>query len=267
MKTFEFKDNKYELTSLIKHHYDESLVDFKRGEVKDLSTGELFPIGEMFKIYKDNINNLLQNGRNFSSSSEMSKVKKIYENQIKGIKVAEFQSKLKNDEITLEEIEEWVELMNYKDRSDFGVAKYTSYITINHAKPKPEGLNRNDYSRFFELIYIMNYRNQVSYSNGKPIKRDNLAELLEFSSLSGLDKFINKLKKFNMLIRTEPNNKNVSFLMINPAYAMRQIEIDLTTYNYFKDDLDDLLTPLEKKYIELKGNIKQANHILSIDNS
>jgi|AntAceMinimDraft_18_1070375.scaffolds.fasta_scaffold06668_7 hypothetical protein len=90
-------------------------------------------------------------------------------------------------------------------------------------------------------------------------------ELLEFSSLSGLDKFINKLKKFNMIIRTEPNHNSVSFLMINPAYAMRQIVIDLTTYNYFKEDLDELLTPLEKKYIELKGHSKTTNHMLPIE--
>ncbi len=91
--------------------------------------------------------------------------------------------------------------------------------------------------------------------------------MLGFSTVSWLDKFIGKLKKFNMVVRTEPNKDNISFLMINPAYAMRQVEIDITTYNYFKKDLDELLTPLEKKYIELKGNLVSNNHILQIDNS
>ena len=70
-----------------------------------------------------------------------------------------------------------------------------------------------------------------------------------------------------MIIRTEPNCNNISFIIINPAYAMRQMEIDITTYNYFKSDLDELLSPLEIKYINLKANIKKNSHIISIDNS
>ena len=266
MKTFEYEGRKYELTTLIKHHYDETLPNFKEGVVTDLNTGEEINIANLFYDYKEKVGKMLENSKNFSSSSEYSRIKNIYETQVKNIKTLEYQSKLDNDSITLEEIEDWLNLMTYKDRSSFGIVKYNNYITINHAKPKPKGLNRNDYSRFFELIYLMNYENNISHSNGKPIKRETLASLLEFESISGLDNFISKLKKYNMIIKTEPNYNNVSFIMINPAYAMRQMEIDLTTYNYFKSDLDELLSPLERKYINLKAN-KQKSYTLSIDNN
>ena len=40
---------------------------------------------------------------------------------------------------------------------------------------------------------------------------------------------------------------------------MRQMKIDLTIYTYFKSDLEDMLSPLERKYIELKGNDLKSN--------
>lgn len=265
MNKLTYKGNKYALIQLIKYYYDEGLRDFKDGEVQDESTGEVFDIRELFYIYKEKLYDLLQNSRNFSTTQEQLQIKRIYEKQIKDIRIIDLRSKLEDDTITLVEIEEWISLMSHKDRTNFGVAKYSNFIQINHAKPKPKGLSRSDYSRFFELIYIMNYENSLKYSNGKPIKREKLCELLEFVSVSGLDKFISKLKKYNMVIRTEPNINRISFLMVNPAYAMRQMQIDLTTYNYFKEDLDELLTPLEKKYIELKGNSLNSNSILQVE--
>jgi len=253
------------MTTLLKHHYDKTLKDFKEGEVDDVDTGETFDIKDLFSLYKNSIKEMLDTANSFSSPNEKLRIKNIYEKEIKGLRIHELRSKLEQDTITLEEIEEWVSLMNRDDRKNFGIANYSQYVVINHAKPKPKNISRHDYSRFFELIYIMNYKNNISYKNSKPIKRKHLSELLEFSTVSGLDKFINKLKKNNMIIRTEPNHKEVSFLMINPAYAMRGIKINSTIYNYFKEDLDELLTPLEKKYIQLKGE-SENNPMLEIEN-
>ena len=73
------------------------------------------------------------------------------------------------------------------------------------------------------------------------------------------------LKKYNMIIKTEKNKDGVSFVMVNPIYAMRQVKIDLTIYEYFKSDLKDIFTPLEIKYIELKGDsLKNKNNMIAI---
>ena len=268
MKSFTFKENKYGLTNLIRYHYDSSLKDFNEGIVDDMSTGESFDISEIFARYKERISDLLKDSKEFSSPSEQARIKKIYENQIKGIKIVEFQSKLDDNTITLKDIEDWINLMSFKERNNFGIVKYNKFITINNAKPKPKDLAYVDYGRFFELIYIMNYENKLAYSNNSknPIKRNVLVEKIGFKSVGSLDNFTGRLKKVGMLIKTEPNKDNISFYMINPAYAMRKMEIDFTTYTYFKSDLDDLLTLLEKKYIELKGATNRSNNMLTVLN-
>ncbi len=161
MKKLEFKGEKYNLLQLIGYHYDVGLKEFKDGEVIDTSTGEVIFINNLFDVYKENIKELLNNSRNFSSHKEQYKIKSIYEKQIKEIKLKQLNSRLEDNTITLKEIEEWLTLMPYKERLSFGIAKYSNFITINHAKPKPKDMSRNDYSRLFNLIYIMNYKNKI----------------------------------------------------------------------------------------------------------
>lgn len=265
-KGLKFKNEEYDIVSLLIYHYDTNLNHtFATGEVADYLSGEIFDITELFKVYKDYIYILLKNSSNFSSYQEQAKIKHIYENQIKNIKIMDLSSKLDNNTITLEEIEEWISLMPRNQRSQFCVAKYGDFITINGAKPKPKEMTRTDYSRFFELIYAMNYENILKYNNGKPITRQTLSEILEFKDVKSYDKFIATLKKFNMIIKTEKNSDGVSFMMLNPVYAMRQVKIDLTIYNYFKSDLYDLLSALERKYIELKGEqFKSSNSMIAV---
>lgn len=231
----------------------------------DLNTGEFYPIDELFERYKEHIRDMLKTTANFSSYAQQKRITIIYNNQCKKLRAKELSAKLDNDTITLEDIEEWKTLMSKKERSKFLSIEYgdDNSITINKSKPKPKDLCRNDYSRFFELLYIMEDNNKLEDKRGV-MSRNTLKEALEFNHIKSLDKFISNLKRHNMLIRTEKNSKNISFIIINPVYAMRNSTIDQTLYKYFKEDLDELLSPLEIKYIELKSNISNNSSMYTI---
>ena len=265
MKGVIYEGKRYNVITLIEYYFNEDLKGYKKGDVYEVDGVILIgDISDLFNIYLNEVRNWIEDSKNFSSYSNRMKIRRIYENEIINLKIKEYEKKLELDIISLVEIEEWIGLMDRKEKNEFCVLKYKNFIVINGAKPKPPNLSYSDYGKFFDLIYIMNFNNEITYNNGRAIKRKELSELLEFKTISGLDKFILRLKKHNMVVRTEPNNKNISFLMVNPVYAMRKIEIDLTVYNYFKEDLIEFLNPLEKKYIELKQGNSIKNGILPV---
>lgn len=259
MKKFKFNNQQYELTSLVKYHYDSNLKDFKTGEVVDIEDGICFDIKDIFNMYKDYISDLLEKANAFSSCSERSTIKKIYNNKIKDVRKIELankidESSLENDEIliTLEEMDEFVSLMGYKEKERFKKLNYDSFMTINHAKTKPEGLSDSDWGKFFRLIYMMNYDNIIKHKNGKTATREYISKYLGFKHVVSYDNYMAKLKKNNVILKTEPNIDGDIFILINPAYIMKDIDIDYTIYSYFKKDLDEILTKSQILYIRLK---------------
>ena len=250
----EYNGYKYDLLDLIIYHYDSNLPEYKTGKVYNINTKEEFDISDALILYNDKIKNILDKSGEFASPTQQSKIHKIFTDKLHDVTIAQLKNKLDNDTITLEDIQLWRKLMSYKERNNFAIAEYSNFVIINASKTKPKELNLADYGRFFHLLHLMNYQNVLRFSNGKPMTKETLARELGFDEPNSVDRFLRKLKKFNMIVKTEPNNDGVSFIIVNPLYAMRSVEIDHTTYIYFQKDLDEILSPLERKYIQLKKN-------------
>lgn len=262
MDMCEYNNHKYNLIDLIILNANDKIPEYKNGSVKNIRTKEEFDINDSLDKYQDKIKDMIESGANFSSSEQMNDLFKIYNKKFKDIILNEYQDKLDKNEITLEEIDNWKRLMPYKDRKDFAILNYKSFVVMNLEIDKPKELSFLDYGRFTKLLHIMNYQNKITHKNGKPIKKSDLVKDLEFNSIKSLDRFLQLLRKNNLIVQTDKTKSNISYIIVNPLYAMKHTEIDCLTYNFFKEDLDKVLTPLEKKYLELKG--EEHNSIMSI---
>ena len=68
-------------------------------------------------------------------------------------------------------------------------------------------------------------------------------------NIKSLKNYIRKLKKFKMLALIELGG--IEYIVINPAYAQRNMKLNYTVYTLFKEDLDDYLSCYQIKLLEL----------------
>lgn len=261
MQMYEYNNNRYNIIDLIIYHYDSNLPEYKTGTIKAIHSGNEFDIKDAFKIYQDEIKRMIDDCSSFSSAQQRQKIANIYNNKFKDLRIAEFQGKLDNDTITLDEIHQWIELLPYKEKSRFEICRYDEFFIINCEKQKPKGMSYTDYGRFMALLHFMDYHNRIAHNNGKPIKKKDLLEKLEFNGSKNLDRFFLMLRKLKIIVKTEKDINEISHIIVNPIYAMKKIEINPTIYHYFKEDIDAILTPLERKFLELKGCSVNSNEL------
>lgn len=263
-KTLEFKGVKYNAGKLLDYYIDSDLKEFKEGEILNHRNGELFDIKDFPIKFKEALKNDSSNSSGFTGKDFENAKSRRYSKIIRESEIKTYEEKLRNDTITLEDIDAWKALMSKTDKKNFSRIMYNNFISINYSKPKPEGLDRNSYSRFFELLHLMSYDNTIRRRK-RAIGKSEIADKLGFSSIRTYDNFISKLKKFGMLVKTE-GKRNESFIIINPVYAMKNIQLNTTIYSYFKEDLDEILSPLQIKYLELVNQCDENSHTLKILN-
>lgn len=247
----EFKGHEYSLEQLIKLRKDSPM--YKEGEVIDLNTGVILDISDIDILRSDYIGELL------SSVQKRKILKDINETEL--YKDLEF--KYNNGNITKNEM---YELLKFK-KEDNIIPDYNSgkgYIIVNLNL-----INKDISPAIFGKFHIMlsylssNHNNRLSSTNGKPVKRKDIADFLKFTTMAGFNKFIRALKSYNLM--QEKEFGGVKYFIINPAYARKNMSIDSTIYKIFKEDLDKCLTPMQIKYLSMSDESVEMDSLIAID--
>jgi hypothetical protein len=209
------------------------------------------------------------NSRNFAvrdatkhlSQAQRNKITKAINEDNLQINKAELWQKFNDDVITVEELEQLMLLEN----KNLNI-HYVKGFYVNKTKDKPEILSDDYYGKFFRLLHLMNYGNTLRHDNARPIKKKDIYTFLGMKTERAFEIFIKALMKFNMIakIKKEINNKPINYLIINPAYATMNILIDNTIFELFKEDIKELLSPLEIKYLEMKKQ-ESANSMMAYE--
>ena len=247
-KVLEFKGDKYDFLEIIKYASDDKLSTYFDGDVTNINTGEVFDVSEL-RVKYDELNiQLLDNLEHMSPYQR----KKILEYATKGydaIREGVLTEKFNNDAITADECRELLSIQNNIKRSQVLKMRYESFYTVNKSKDKPEQLSDDYYGKFFRLIKFMSCRNRMEHIvNGKPIKKEDIMKHLGLK-VSAFDIFLKKLEILNMITRGKIGK--YKYIIINPAYANMQFQITYDIYKLFKSDMDDLLSPIEIKLLQL----------------
>lgn len=251
-KIIKYKEEVYDFETLILMSKDNNFKKF----IKEDDDVYFIDTGESFKI-KDLVNKFIQRNEDTKETirhlpqQQKNKIVKAMNDTIVNLTKEELWVKFNNETITIEELER---LMMFENKN-LNI-QYVKGFYVNRTKCKPEGLSDDYYGKFFRLLHIMNYGNTIRHDNSKPIKKIDICNFLDMKTERAFEIFIKALSSKNMVAKTKI--KNISYLIINPAYASMNVQIDKTTYELFMEDLNELLSPLEIKYLEMSTNYNKA---------
>jgi len=159
--------------------------------------------------------------------------------------------------------EELLELFKLEKKPKDIHVLYESFYKVNMCKSKPAGITDSEYGKFFQMLNFLSYKNTMAYSNGKVIKAEKISEFLGFKTIKSFRNYIRKLQRNRMLAETTLGG--VEYLVINPAYAQRKMNLNRTIYMLFKEDLKDMLDEYQIRLLELEDNTTELSSILAID--
>lgn len=251
-KIIQYKEEIYDFESLIWMSKDNNLKKFidENDEVSLLDSGEVMKIKDLAMEFsvrnrnaKETLKHLPQQQRN--------KINKAMNEGTLLLTKEELWLKFNNDNITIEELESLM-LIENKNLN----VQYKKGFYVNRIKDKPIGLSDDYYGKFFRLLHLMNFGNTLRHDNSKPIKKLDMCNYLDMKTDRAFEIFIKALSNKRMIAKTKIND--INYLIVNPAYATMNIQIDKTTYDLFKDDLNELLSPLEIKYLEMSSNYNKG---------
>ena len=174
----------------------------------------------------------------------------------------ELQKRFNDNTITLIELEELVNLKS-ENINDIKI-RYTEFFMFNMNKRKPSEISYSDYGKFVDMLnYFITYENTLEYrSNGKTIKRKDLADFLDFKNVRSLDNFIRKLSNHKLLM--EAKKGGINYLFINPVYAQRNVKINATIFKLFKEDIEPFLNEYQIRYLEIQGEDFEISSVIAI---
>lgn len=247
-KIIKYKEETYDFETLILMSKDNNFKKFidENDEVCLLDTGDILKIKDLpieFAVRNRNTKETLKH----LPPQQRNKIVKAMNEGVLNLTKEELWVKFNNNTITLEELEK---LMMFENKN-LNI-QYVKGFYVNRTKEKPEGLSDDYYGKFFRLLHIMNFGNTIRHDNSKPIKKIEICEFLNMKTERAFEIFIKALSNKNMIAKTKI--KDTNYLIINPAYASMNVQIDKTTYELFKEDLDELLSAIEIKYLEMSTN-------------
>lgn len=243
-KTLKLNETLYGYEELISLHRDPNFNSNLIGKIAtDIETGAELKMEELLSTYISKNRDVMSNLRHLPKHIEV-RFSKILNSELIKLRKEELLSLLEIDTINKEECEELLILERGKDALKIS---YESSCIINKYKDKPTNLSDDYYGKFFRLLKLMTYGNTLRHKNSKPISKLDILTYMGIKDRA-FETFIKKLKSCNMLHKIDINGKQ--YITVNPAYANMNIKIDKTLYSYFKDDLDELLSKTEIKYLE-----------------
>ncbi len=235
MSNLIFKEDSYTYKELLQFYLSGKKY-YSEGDVYDTNDGEICDIKEL-KVSMSNkyINELLK-------PYEQIKINKNYEKEV-------LYNKYKNNSINKEDMYRLLTILG-QNRITPNYNYDKGYIILN-ANMLPEKISDSDYGKFNKLLNFLhtNHNNRLSFNNGKALKKIDIAEFLKYKSVKNLNEYLRKMKKIRLL--DEMSFGGIKYLIINPAYAKKNMQIDTTIYKIFKEDLDKCLTEEQIYYLSM----------------
>jgi group I intron endonuclease len=152
---------------------------------------------------------------------------------------------------------------NYKPNIFKTEIKYKNFHIMNMNKRKPEGLSKNDYGNFIQLLNFISHHNTSTYKNGFFLQKEKIKEFLCLKSDRCFRNLLNNLQKHKMIGFIYFNN--IKYIAINPVYAKTTPNINYTIFCLFKEDLIPLLDEYTIRLLELEEDDFEINSINPID--
>ena len=255
MKKLTFKDDTYSFKELLQFYNSKKNL-YQKGEVLDLETGEIWDISEINNLREKYYNTLKDISKNLQETSTGRVVWALTENE-KDRKIAELNLKFKNNTITFDEMEWLLKLENnvsFDERFYVVIDKrmgtfYKKYHNYNY----PEEMSHADIGKLHLLMDFMTYDNDIRRTprgNSKYPTTEELMKFLRITNESSLSKFISKLKSLK-IISEDVRKKEYRTIYINPLFCNRAMKIYPNLYKAFKEQIDDVLSEKEIKYLQL----------------
>jgi len=261
-KRFKFKNEYYDIHKLIILNSDVSIKEYQSGIVIDTINKQEYDINQLFDFYNQEVINLLNSNTLDEQTHKI--LQRIFNQRLKQIDLTSIYSKIENNTIKFYELEHLLNTLAKTERNSFGVPRYRQYQILNNEATKPKEITKNDHSSFMLLANKINYKNQITYPNGKPITKKDLLEILEFDSIRSLNRCLLKLQQVNM-IKIIKFRKH-KYIVVNPIYTMKHIQIDVIPYHIFKTDMQQFLNLIEIKYMDMLADafFQNKDNILDI---
>lgn len=254
-------DVKYSYEEIIRLMHDSKMYKLIISlGVSNGDTGEQIKAEKIKEDYIHKLNEISEDLSELGIKASKTAIKKM-ENSLKRIKIDNLEKKLSENIITSSE---YLLLLSEKGEKLCLRPKFSEFSIINKAKVKPDGLSVVNYGRFKILSELSSYDNKIKHANGKPYSIKILLDKLELTSEISLKSCIAELKKYKMISELD-NGKN-KFIVINPSYISTSVDINLTIYELFKDDLDEVLTEEAKTYFSILKNENTNNFLVGYSN-
>lgn len=261
-KILEFKSIRYDFDNLIYEYCSSEKDEFKAGEVINLETGEIFDIQDLPEIYIE-MNQGVIDASNHLTYTQRSRVRKLLNNSVTEFREKLLESKLNDNTITKEELEEFIFIKDNRDiKEEFKSADgiranlINKFVKLNQEIPMPKEISLVTIGRYYRLIEVLIHKNKIlnkPHGNSKEPTKSDLMKYLECNSNTTFRNFMKELEKYNIARRFSlPNNRFIIF--INPLYAHKDLIISKELYNIFKDVLEEKLDKRILKYLEFIYN-------------
>lgn len=232
-----FKDTEYTYGELLEL-YLKNKKHYQEGEIIDLETGEIYNIKNIKEnLSKPYINEIMN--------------KKDVNYKLKTLNNSILEEKYKNKTITKDEMYKYLIALNQHTLTpNYNYDK--GYIIVNLNKI-PLNITDAEYGKFHKMLSYLstNHLNRISHKNQHPVSKLDLCNFLAYKKIEYFNKYLRKLKKYRLV--EEQNYGETKYLIINPAYAKRSMELDRTIYLMFKEDLDECLTDEQKFYLNMEN--------------
>lgn len=265
-KILKFKNEKYDYETLLDKYCNSQEEKFRMGIVEELEDGNEFEINYLPDVFLEKNNGVIDS-INHLTYSQKSGIRKQLSNSVVNYKKKVLKKKLDDDEITKEELEEYILLIDKRNikeetrlRDGIKAQIITRFVKVNQEFPLPREISLTNVGRYYRLLEVLIQKNKIfkkPHGNSKEPTKAELMEYLQCNSTNTFRTFIQEMEQYKVARRFKvSNNRNVIF--INPLYAHKDLIISKELYNVFKDVLEE---KLEKRILKYMQFIFEENEV------
>lgn len=248
MSKLKFKGDVYSYSELLQLNI-KKINHYLEGEVFDTIDGELCDISDLRTKFS------CKYLTEFMSNSQIDRQYTLAEKKM-------LKNKYLNKSISKSEM--FLHLKNIKQDKITPSYNYDKGYLIVNLNKIPFNVTDSEYGKFHKMLIFLsnNHKNKIAQGNSDPIKKENLSKFLGYKKVDYLNKYLGKLKKQSLI--DEQTFGGVRYLIINPAYARKNMEIDNTVYKMFKKDLDECLTEEQIYYLNMSDDNIEIDSMIPI---
>ena len=253
---FIFKDDVYTLKELIIFNNSQKNL-FQDGIVVNSETGEEFEISEIHSVREKYFEHLSEIKDIIEDNNTSRTIWALTQDEIDR-KIKELNVKFSKNKITLDELEILLKLekgvkFNKFDNNFYVILQEQgTFYKKFHKFKYPISLSKSNIGSLHLLLDFMTYRNEIKRTQNDKSNYPTTKELMEYMRVkdeSALSRVLRDLKKYNIIDYKREKGKKIIY--INPLFSNRNLKIHPELYRRFKDDIDEVLSDKEIKYLEM----------------